>query len=143
MVVEIVKLSIDTVHYLDNVAAGVFDNPIDSKQLTAFMEDPRHLMFIAFDGGTVVGMASSVEYFHPDKPPQMFINEVGVAPTYHRRGIGRALTERLVSEAKNRGCVYAWLGTAQDNVAGQRCFGSVLGVEPGQAFQLFEWDLDD
>jgi aminoglycoside 6'-N-acetyltransferase I len=36
--------------------------------------------------GLVVGMASAFEYFHPGKPPQMFVNEVGVTPAHQRRG---------------------------------------------------------
>ena len=54
--------------------------------------DPRHLMLVAIEDDLVVGMASAVEYFHPDKPPQMWINEVVVSPAWQRRGTGRALS---------------------------------------------------
>ena len=142
MAFEIVRLSTGTSPYLDRVAEDVFDHPINAAQLAAFMTDPRHLMVLAIEEGTVVGMASGVEYFHPDKPPQMWINEVGVALTHRRRGIDKALTSALVREARIRGCVYAWLGTASDNVAGQACFGAVPGVESPQPFLLYEWDLE-
>jgi GNAT superfamily N-acetyltransferase len=59
----------------------------------------------------------------------MWINEVGVALTHRRGGIGKALTSALVHEARIRGCVCAWLGTASGNVAGQACFGAVPAVE--------------
>ena len=142
MAFEIVRLSTDTTPYLDRVAGEVFDNPINAAQLAAFMADPRHIMVLAIEEGAVVGMASGVGYFHPDKPPQMWINEAGVALTRRRRGIGKALTSALVHEARIRGCVYAWLGTAADNAAGQACFGSVPGVESPQPFLLYEWDLE-
>jgi len=73
----------------------------------------------------------------------LWINEVGVSPAYQRRGIGRALTAAIVEAGRQRGCAYAWLGTAQDNAAAQRCFGSVPDVEAPQPFLLYEWDFED
>lgn len=128
---------------LNRIGPDVFDNPIESRQLQAFLDDPRHVMFVAVDRGTVVGMGSAVEYFHPDKQPQLWINEVGVASTHRMHGIGRRLVEALVNTAEDRGCVFAWLGTDVNNKAAQACFGSVPDVEEPQAFLLYEWDLDD
>ena len=142
MAVVVVRLSAENTTLLNRIADDVFDGPIDQQQLAAFVTDPRHLMMLAVEDDTVIGMASGVEYFHPDKPPQMWINEVGVASAHRRRGIGRALTASLVQEAKTRGCVYAWLGTDQDNEAGQACFGSVPGVDSPRPFLLFEWDFE-
>jgi predicted GNAT family acetyltransferase len=62
-------------------------------------------------------MASAVEYFHPDKPPQLWINEVGVALSHRKQGIGRQLVQKLVASAKDRGCIYAWLGTEGSNLS--------------------------
>lgn len=142
MSIEILALSAGNILVLERIAADVFDNPIDQQQLAKFVSDPRHFMVLALEAGVVVGMASGVEYFHPDKQPQMWINEVGVASTHRRRGIGKALTQWLVCRAKSRGCVYAWLGTDKDNVAGQACFASVPGVESAQPFLLYEWNLE-
>jgi ribosomal protein S18 acetylase RimI-like enzyme len=72
----------------------------------------------------------------------MWINEVGVASTHRRRGIGKALTESVIGAAKFRGCVYTRLGTDRDNDAGQACFGSVPSVESAQPFLLYEWNLE-
>ena len=126
---------------LDNIAPDVFDNAIDPNSLAAFLADPRHLMFLAVEDGVVVGMASAFEYIHPDKPPQLFINEVGVAPSHQRRGIGRRLIEALVHAAKARGCSNAWLGTATDNTAAQACFAAVPGATKPQPFLLYEWPI--
>ncbi|MGE0373252.1 MAG: GNAT family N-acetyltransferase [Gammaproteobacteria bacterium] len=87
---------------LDRLAPEVFDNAIDQVQLGRFLGDPRHVMLVAIEDGLVVGMASGVEYFHPDMPPQMWINEVVVSPACQRRGIGRALTTALVEVASLR-----------------------------------------
>lgn len=139
---EIVRLSSANSGLLANVAADVFDAPVQHRFLEAFVNDARHVMFVAVESGQVVGMGSAVEYFHPDKPPQLWINEVGVAAAFQRRGIGRAIVEALVNEAKSRGCVFAWLGTAHDNVAGQACFSSVKDVSAPQPFLLYEWEFE-
>jgi hypothetical protein len=65
---------------LDRVVEGVFDNPIDPLWRAEFFADPRHHLAVAIDGDLVVGMASAVHYVHPDKPPELWVNEVGVAP---------------------------------------------------------------
>ena len=139
MTIEIVPINVDSTRLLDVLAPEVFDNPIDPLQLKAFLEDPRHVMFVAVDEELVVGMASAVEYFHPDKQPQLWINEVGVASAYRRQGIGRRMVQALLDEADGRGCVFAWLGTDIANKPAQACFGSVPEVEDPQPFLLYEW----
>ena len=129
-------------HLLSNVDPDVFDNAIDPQQLRAFVDDPRHVAFLATDGDQVVGMSTAVEMFHPDKPPQLFINEAGVAEHYRRQGIGRRLVGLLLDVARERGCDYAWLGTEDDNTAARACYASVPGVSEPESFVLYEWDLD-
>lgn len=140
MTVEIVQLTSSNAACLDRLASDVLDNPIDPVQLGHFLEDPRHVMMIAIEHGIVVGMASGVEYFHPDKQPQLWINELGVTPDKRRRGIGRRLTQALLNWAVNRGCVCAWVGTGTDNEAAQATFASLDGVGRPRPFLLYEWD---
>ena len=139
---RIVPLSHDTMALLDRVENEVFDAPIRPDALAAFLDDSRHVMMLAEAEGRVVGMASGSELLHPDKAPQLFINEVGVAPGWRRRGIARALVAGLVEVARVRGCDYVWLGTETDNEGGNACFGSVPGVENGGTFVLYEWAFD-
>lgn len=129
-------------HRLDRIAPDVFDGPVDDAQLAAFIADPRHFMILAVHDDTVVGMLSAVEYLHPDKLPQMWINEVGVTPGHRRRGIGRKLIRRLLGVAKARGCACAWLGTESDNVAARRCYDGVPDGKPAEAVLFYEWPLD-
>jgi ribosomal protein S18 acetylase RimI-like enzyme len=142
MSIEIVLLCNANAELLKNIAPEVFDDEINLQYLGAFLGDPRHIMYLAVDNKVVVGMASAVEYFHPDKPPQLWINEVGVALSHRKQGIGRKLVQVLVTAAKDRGCIYAWLGTDMENVAAQACFSSVSEVENPQQFLLYEWELE-
>jgi aminoglycoside 6'-N-acetyltransferase I len=140
--VDVVRLTHATAARLERIAPEVFDHAIEPAQLAAFLGDARHVMFLAVAGGEVVGMASGVEYFHPDKPPQLWINEVAVTPARQRRGLGRRLVNALLAEARERGCSVAWLGTASDNTAGQACVDRVAGGSPRVAFWMYEWELD-
>ncbi len=67
---------------LDRVAPDVFDGAVDARWTGEFLNDVRHHLAVALDDGQVVGMASALHYVHPDKPPELYVNEVGVAPTH-------------------------------------------------------------
>ena len=100
---------------LANVADGVFDNPVDPKLAAMFLSDPRHHIAVAIDAGVVVGFASGVDYVHPDKPRELWINEVGVAPTHRKQGVGRAVLRALLAMAKGLECTNAWVLTDRAN----------------------------
>jgi len=87
----------------------------------------------------VVGMASAVDYVHPDKAPQLWINEVGVAPSHQQRGIGRRLLDALLAHGRTLGCTEAWLGTEPDNAPARRLYEGT-GSSP-ETFILYAFDL--
>ena len=124
---------------LERVAEDVFDGPVVGRWARAFLDDARHHLVVALDDGVVVGMASAVDYVHPDKAPQLWINEVGVAPTHRRGGIGRALLDALLAHGRALGCTEAWLGTEEDNVAARRLYESA-GPE-AEPFVLYSFPL--
>lgn len=114
---------------LMNVAAEVFDKPIDPNLTKEFLEDPRHHIAVATDDGLVVGFASGVHYVHPDKPPELWINEVSVAPTHRRRGLGKAVLRALFEVAQTHRCAVAWVLTDRNNAAAMALYLSVGGTE--------------
>jgi len=112
-----------------NVAADVFDNPIDPALTEEFLSDPRHHIAVAIDDGLVVGFASAVHYVHPDKRPQLWVNEVGVAPSHRQRGLGKALMSALFDVGRGLNCTEAWVLTDRTNLAAMALYTSVGGVE--------------
>ena len=125
-------------HLLNNVAPEVFDNPIDPRWTAEFMADPRHHMVVALAGDLVVGMASAVHYLHPDKSPELWVNEVGVAPTHQNQGIGRRMMQTLFAHGRTLGCTEAWLGTEEDNASARRMYAAVGGKEETMVYITFE-----
>jgi GNAT superfamily N-acetyltransferase len=89
---------------LDNVAADVFEDPIQPQFVKEFLNDSRHHLEVAVLDGPVIGMATGVHYLHPDKPNAFWINETGIASTHQTQGIGRPLMKRLLEHAKALGC---------------------------------------
>jgi ribosomal protein S18 acetylase RimI-like enzyme len=117
-------------HILNNVAENVFDDPIVESSAQEFLADPRHRIVVSLDDEIVVGFVSAVIYVHPDKPaPEMWINEIGVAPTYQRQGIGKALMQAILEEAKRSGCSEAWVLTDRANLPAMTMYRSSEGEE--------------
>lgn len=138
--IDVRLLGSDDIDVLDAVAEGVFDYPVDARWARAFFADGRHHLVIALDAGVVVGMASAVDYVHPDKAPQLWINELAVAPTHRRRGIGGRMLAELLALGRALGCTEAWLGTEEDNVPARRLYESGGGVP--EPFILYSFRLD-
>jgi ribosomal protein S18 acetylase RimI-like enzyme len=119
-------------HYLARVASGVFDKEIDQSLLAEFLEDSRHHLVVAMEGDTVVGFVSALHYVHPDKPRELWINEVGVAPTHRGAGIGAAMLERMLAYGKELKCTQAWVLTDPANHRASRLYQRCGGVaDPG------------
>jgi ribosomal protein S18 acetylase RimI-like enzyme len=149
MAIEIKVLQQGDEAILMNVAAEVFDNTIDAELTREFLEDPRHHIAVAIDDGLVVGFASGVHYIHPDKPPELWINEVGLAPAYRRRGLGKAVLRALFDVGRAHRCTHAWVLTDRSNVAGIALYSSVGGAagvgakEPSNALLGYSFILTD
>jgi ribosomal protein S18 acetylase RimI-like enzyme len=139
---EIKLLGPNDLKYLSNIAADVFDDPIVPASAEEFLSDPRHRLVVAIDNGVIVGFVSSVIYVHPDKTaPELWINEVGVAPPHQGKGIGKALMRRTLEEARRFGCTEAWVLTDRVNSAAMALYKSVGGIEEVPDATMFTFQL--
>jgi len=125
---------------LERVADGVFDHPIDRERAEEFLADPRLHIAVAIAGEIVVGFASGVDYLHPDKPRELWLNEVAVADDYRGTGVGTGVMQVLLSEAGAMGCTEAWVLTDADNAAANALYQGLGGKEerPGQRMYAFK-----
>lgn len=142
MTIEFKVLKAGDAHILSQVAPEVFDFPVDERLTAEFLQDPRHHIAVAVDEGVVVGFVSAVNYIHPDKPAELWINEIGVAPTHRNRGVARALLELLFGVGRQEGCATAWVLTERENRAAMRLYQSCGGEEAPDETVMFSFELE-
>lgn len=93
----------------DTVHPDVFDGPILPKQLSSFLADPKQHIVIARDGDMICGMCSGMHHHHPDKHPDMWINELSVAAPWRRKGLATRLITALCAHARTLHCREIWV----------------------------------
>lgn len=142
MSIEIRKLGPGDEAVLENVAPGVFDEPVRPDLTKRFLATPNYRILVALDGGLVVGMCTGFTHFHPDKDEEFFVNELGVDDAYRRQGIAERLLRLMLDEAKAMGCPDAWLGTEHDNAPALALYRKVMnGEDTEEAMSIFTYDL--
>jgi ribosomal protein S18 acetylase RimI-like enzyme len=139
--IDIRILGADDAKILAHASPDVFDGIISPHWTQEFLADPRHHLAVALHDGVVVGMASAVHYVHPDKAPELWINEVGVAATHQRSGIARRLLDALFARGRALGCQKAWVATEVSNAPAQRLYASAGGKTAQEPFLMFDFDL--
>ena len=143
MPIEIKLLNEADADVLANVAPGTFDNPIDAQGTQECLSDGRHHLAVAIDDDLVVGFVSAVHYAHPDKRyPEMWINEVQVAPTHRRQGLAKALLKRILRLARDLECTEAWVLTERDNVPATRLYSALGGKAGSDGGLMFSFTLE-
>lgn len=122
------------------IAAGqLFDGPARPDQTRRFLSEPGHHLLLAYQDGEPVGFASGIEVVHPDKPPEMMLYEIAVDEAHRRRGIARALVERLTVLARDRGCASVFV-FADDPDPAAHAFYAALAPARRDACVMFTWE---
>ena len=140
--VSVVRLESANRDLLRKVAPGVFDREVPDATLDDFLAGDRQVAFLAVHAGTVVGMATGVVYSNPDKPRELWINEVGVADAFLRRGIAGALLEEAEGHARASGCADVWVLTERDNAPARGLYRSRPGWEGPEDALLYSVKLE-
>jgi len=122
------------------IAPDVFDEPVDASRLNDYLREPGHLVVLAFEGDLVVGQCAGVVHRHPDKPTELYVDEVGTASTHLRRGIARLMMDELFAWGRELGCTEAWLGTETDNEPAKALYRQYRPRED-ETIQYFLFDL--
>jgi aminoglycoside 6'-N-acetyltransferase I len=126
--IEIRRAGPDDANLFGRIADGVFDAPINPTRLSAFLAAAGHLLIVAIIEGEVVGQVAAVVHHHPDKPIELYIDEVGVGPAHQRQGIAREMLTAIFAWGRELGCEEAWVGTAPDNMPARGLYESCGGV---------------
>lgn len=139
MTLDVVRIHDGNARLLDSVAEEVFDEAVDPARLAVYLAQPVNMMVVAVVDGLVVGQVMAVIHHHPDKPDELYIDEVGVSTAWRRQGIARTLMVEMFRWGRERGCASSWLGTEIDNAAARALYASF--GEDGQQIMMFDFDL--
>jgi aminoglycoside 6'-N-acetyltransferase I len=104
---------------LGNVDPDVFDHAIAPAQLATYLADPRHAMFVAVEADFVIGQIRGSVHLQPDRASDLYIDNLGTAPSHQRRGVATRLINAMLAWGKAQGCTYAWVATETDNGGAQ------------------------
>jgi GNAT superfamily N-acetyltransferase len=127
------------------LAADVFDGPATHAGTARFLDagkDARDILMLAEIAGRIVGFASGTVLYHPDKAPQLFVQEVGVNEDAQRQGIARALVHAIRAEGRKQGCTSAWVLTDAENLAARALYVKAGGAET-TGVVMVEWEEED
>ncbi|KKB08439.1 hypothetical protein VE25_18740 [Devosia geojensis] len=141
MPITLKRLGPQDAAFFADIAPDVFDEPVVPERIAAYLAEPGHLMILALDGDLVVGQCAAVIHKHPDKVDELYVDEVGVATSHHRRGIARAMLAEMFAWGRERGAREAWVGTETDNDAANALYRGFAGKE--DVFAYYEWDIDE
>jgi aminoglycoside 6'-N-acetyltransferase I len=124
MNVEIRRLYAGDDALVKRIAEDVFDEPVRPDRLAAYLAAPGHFMIVALSENVVVGQCAAVIHRHPDKVSELYIDEVGVSPTFQRQGIARKILDAMFALGREQGCGEAWVGTEPDNFPARALYES-------------------
>jgi ribosomal protein S18 acetylase RimI-like enzyme len=140
MSVEIRRVESGDEGLFDRIADDVFDHAIDPDTLAEYLATPCHHFVVAVAGGEVVGQVAAVVHKHPDeRPVELYIDEVAVAPAFRRQGLAWRMLDEMFALGRELGCREAWVGTEVDN-APARAFYESRDAPPEQ-FVMYVFKL--
>ena len=136
--IEIKHLKVGDEALLECVAVDVFDEAIDANWLAAYLAEENHYMIVAVKNGEVVGQIRAVIHKHPDRPDELYIDNLGVTPSLQRQGIASKLLNVVLELGKKLGCEDAWLATERDNIQAKGFYESYGVKAEAMVFYLFK-----
>lgn len=108
-------ITADNRDLLGAIEKQVFEAPVRDDFLDACLANPHQFLIVAVADAKVIGKALSYIFFFPDKPAEIYIEEIDVAKKWRRKGIASGLMDAVGAEGKKRGIAEYWLITEKDN----------------------------
>ncbi len=120
-------------------ASHLFDHPPTPDQTTAFLTSDRDYIWVAYTDGEAVGFASATILLHPDKPPHLFLQELGVDEDHRRRGVATKIMETAIAFAGEMDLLPLWLAAEADDDQANTFYRS-LPDKTERGSIVYEWE---
>ena len=95
---------------------------------------------ISSDPPTLLGIASSrIEMKPYGKELWLYVDEVDVCSDQRRKGAGKAIMQKLIEVAYEKGCEEVWLGAEVDNMAANALY---LSLKPATVSRVVGYTFE-
>jgi len=95
---------------------------------------------ISSDPPTLLGIASSrIEIKPYGKELWLYVDEVDVCSDQRRKGAGKAIMQKLIEIANEKGCEEVWLGAEVENIAANALY---LSLDPDEVSQVVGYTFE-
>lgn len=139
MEVSVVRVSPSNLAVLEHYDPECFDEPIDLVRAARCVASPDAVLMVAVAAGRVVGQCLAVIHRHPDKPTEVYLDDLAVAPEFRRQGVGRRLVEACVACGREAGAEVMWVATEPDNATAMTFYRALELAE--RTAMVYEADL--
>ena len=132
-------ISAQNAHLLDRIAPGTFDFALKPDLLRRYLANPANWMCVAMHDDLVVSMCMCVVHDHPDKPTELFLDEIGTGDDWRRQGCARMLIKSVFERCDAEGIEEIWLGTEPENMPARGLYES-FGIKGEEALIYYlDW----
>jgi ribosomal protein S18 acetylase RimI-like enzyme len=107
----------------------------------AFLRRLDTVLLVTEEGAEMTGWAYGYQLAHPDGETTMPLYSLDVAETARGRGLGRALVDAFVAEARRERSTEVWVLTDPGNTAAIATYSAAGGRRDQGAQVMFNWHL--
>lgn len=115
---QLVEMTAEDIEQVALIERSCFSNPWPEESFRHDISNSFAYTLVAKEGRVVLGYL--VAYLIAE---ELQIANIAVRPQYRRRGIGRSLLAKALSEGRRIGCRYAILEVRPSNVAATQLYG--------------------
>lgn len=152
MITSIITTEDDLIKLVDEINQAFWDDAndmsaFDVETLSAYLVR-QDTLFVACheiveNSKILLGIAySRVEIKPYGKVRWLYVDEVDVCANQRRKGAGKAIMQKLLEIAKEKGCEEVWLGTELENTPAKALYQS---LEPDEVAQFvgYSYETDE
>jgi ribosomal protein S18 acetylase RimI-like enzyme len=104
------------------------------------MNQPNYLFFLAKYEGIYVGLANCFINFSTFKAKQLVnIHDFSVSPDFRKKGIGKAMLEKIIEYCKEKGYCKVTLEVRNDNFQAQTLYKNIGFIECNPPMYFWEY----
>ena len=145
---EIISLTKNDTDLLNDLLLNLFTDPEQAdgtatiETLEKLFDSNNTYLLAAVVDHHVVGYALAYRFPSPYSAGHLsYLYDIEVVPEHRKKGIGKLLINTLLKKLKEDNVKELWLGTAIDNVAGQKLFSTTGGERSDEIFTDYTYDL--